>query len=389
MNILLVSSDCSATSGAFRAMTYLAYELEKLGINTHILIPTRNKAGEDLLKENDINYSYIRSYTWTVPIDHYNLSERFKHAIKLLINQVATIRMRNFIKQGKYDVVHINTSWHYVAAKAIAHLQNRPHLIWHIREFLEEDQNRRFGNKKKAIELMKSADSTIAISQTLADKYVDNLSNIRVILDGIQPPKTSLSNRSLFIGPTIRLAMVGGIGSQKGTYQAIEALHLLQNAFSQESNISRNNIVLDLYGNCSVKAKDEIEHMLAAFHLRDKVIIHGFVLNVQQRLEQSDIFLMCSKSEAFGLVTVEAMMAGCLVIGANSGATPEIIENGVTGLLYQTDDPTDLSNNIKWAFDNPHEAERIAKAGQLYALANFTSERNAVEIMNLYKELMD
>lgn len=47
-----------------------------------------------------------------------------------------------------------------------------------------------------------------------------------------------------------------------------------------------------------------------------------------------DFEVMCSKFEAFGRVTVEALRSGKLFIGANTGATSEIVEDGITGYVY-------------------------------------------------------
>lgn len=77
--------------------------------------------------------------------------------------------------------------------------------------------------------------------------------------------------------------------------------------------------------------------------------------------QNMDIELMCAERETFGWVTVEGMRSGLLVIGANTGATPEIITNMKTGLLYTHGDARDLADKIEWVLKNPSSADEIRK----------------------------
>ena len=97
--------------------------------------------------------------------------------------------------------------------------------------------------------------------------------------------------------------------------------------------------------------------------------------------------LVCSKYEAFGRVTVEAMMAGCLVIGANSGGTIELIEDGSTGVLFESGDYVDLVNKMIYVIENKNNAKKIAKNGRNVALQCFTALINASNIRNLYLDI--
>ena len=121
--------------------------------------------------------------------------------------------------------------------------------------------------------------------------------------------------------------------------------------------------------------------------LRDYVRFEGAQRNVKKYYEKADVFLMCSKSEAFGRVTVEAMMSGCLVIGANSGCTPELIKNKKTGLLYKSGDYKDLANTIKYVLENKKNMQECARNGRAFMLKNMTAEENANNIIKIYNSI--
>src|SRR5699024_8924720 len=94
------------------------------------------------------------------------------------------------------------------------------------------------------------------------------------------------------------------------------------------------------------------------------------------------------KAEAFGRVTVEAMLAGALVIGANTEGTAELID-GKYGLLYNQGDFMSLFQKIKYAIDNQEEMKEIASLSKRYALQNFTATINCNNICKIYKELLN
>ena len=134
-----------------------------------------------------------------------------------------------------------------------------------------------------------------------------------------------------------------------------------------------------------------IEDTIQSSGIRENVEIKGFTNDIKSRLVEHDIMCVCSKSEGFGLTTVEGMLEGLLVIGAKSdfSATGELIEDGVTGLLYDYSRGAEgLAEKIKWAVEHKEEAKRIALNGQKMALDKFCTERNIDGIVGVYNEVL-
>ena len=109
-----------------------------------------------------------------------------------------------------------------------------------------------------------------------------------------------------------------------------------------------NNIRLIIVGDGDMK----FEHKQTAFNfgLRDKVIFAGQVSNkdLTQFYNLSDIFVLPSidKSEAFGIVLLEAMASGIPVIASNLPGVRNIIENGVNGFLTKPKNADDLTEKM-------------------------------------------
>ena len=81
-------------------------------------------------------------------------------------------------------------------------------------------------------------------------------------------------------------------------------------------------------------------------NIEENVIFEGFVKDVEDIYSKFDILLMCSRSEAFGRVTIEAMLRCKPVIGYDVGGTSELIEDRVTGFKFKTCDDVIAALNI-------------------------------------------
>ena len=78
----------------------------------------------------------------------------------------------------------------------------------------------------------------------------------------------------------------------------------------------------------------------------------GSINDVHERLGNYQIGLMCSRAEGFGRVTAEYMHAQLGVIASDSGANPELIQDGVNGLLFKSGDAKSLSECILRLYNN-------------------------------------
>lgn len=89
--------------------------------------------------------------------------------------------------------------------------------------------------------------------------------------------------------------------------------------------------------------KEHAEKLVESFGISDKVIFLGNSNEIDRILCFSDLFLLPSTSESFGLAALEAMASGAPVISTNSGGLPEVNENGFSGYLSDVHDIDDMS----------------------------------------------
>ncbi len=87
------------------------------------------------------------------------------------------------------------------------------------------------------------------------------------------------------------------------------------------------------------------ENLVNKFGLEDKVLFMGNSTEVEKILCYSDVFLLPSETESFGLAALEAMAAGTAIISTNTGGLPEVNIHGETGYLSNLGDVDDMAKN--------------------------------------------
>ena len=88
------------------------------------------------------------------------------------------------------------------------------------------------------------------------------------------------------------------------------------------------------------------EKLCREFGIEHKVVFLGKVKNPIEPLMISDLFILPSEAESFGLAALEAMAAGVPVIATNAGGLPELVENGISGLLCDVGDIDSMASSV-------------------------------------------
>lgn len=171
-----------------------------------------------------------------------------------------------------------------------------------------------------------------------------------------------------------RIALFGRLSPRKGTDVALEAIGLLR-----ARGVS---VHLDLYGEVFPGYEwyeAELRERADRRDLRGAVTFHGYVRPVWDALAASSLVIVPSRTEPFGNVAVEAMLAGRPVVASRVQGLAEIVTDGVTGLHAEPGDAVDLARAIGELLDSPARAE-VARAGQADAVKRFGVTRYRREI---------
>jgi len=173
-----------------------------------------------------------------------------------------------------------------------------------------------------------------------------------------------------------RIVCVARLSWEKGHKYLIEAFRIVSQKYSDSRLI--------LVGEGS--SEKELKELASAEGIFRKVHFLGALPHseVIKEMARAEVFVCSSLYEGLGIVFIEAQAAGTPVIGTDVGGIPDVIEDGVTGLLVPSKDSDRLADAIMKIFKEPNKAEDFAREAKA-RLEKFGWERISGEISQIYE----
>jgi glycosyltransferase involved in cell wall biosynthesis len=125
-----------------------------------------------------------------------------------------------------------------------------------------------------------------------------------------------------------------------------------------------------------------------ASSVRDRILFTGLETDMPGLLSSLDIYASAAIAEGLGLGTIEAMAAGLPVASTTAGGTPEVVEDGVTGVLVAPGKPAPLTEALLRLAKDPALRRRMGEAGRARALGRFTEDRMLARTAEVYREVL-
>ncbi len=292
-------------------------------------------------------------------------------------NARAVQAIEEIIAKSKPDVVMTNSivcPWAALAAQ----YARVPH-VWFVREYGDLDHGRVFelGREKTWADVGNLSDLVVTISKSLAEhaaQYIDK-DKITILynpfkLDELRQKAAAKIKSPFKSSSSLKVIVSGNLAPSKGQLEAIEAVGWL-NAKGLETEL------------CIVGAAGEKEYMqtvnqsIARHKLADKVHLVGFSTDLLAYVALSDVGIMASHREGFGRVTFEYIALGKPVVGANSGATPEMVIDGKTGYLFEPGNIDSLSAALEHYARDTSLAKAHGESAAKHAAAMLAGPNNA------------
>ncbi len=386
--------------GANRSLLGLVRGLQIHGVKSILLCP---KEGDftKALQEEGIEYLIAPFTNWVytkVSINYYLFP------LRIIQNQILLPSLTRKVKALNPDIIYTNSSVTAIGAY-LAHRLGKKH-VWHIREFVREHYktNYVFG-QTNFLKWMNRSAAVVSISQALLDGVLPKVTAPKHLvyngimgeeeMDALSRPPLAPKGESAHLtdkaqdstlgargesGKPFTFLNIGLIHPMKQQMQALKAFFML----SQK----HDNIQLIFVGKGRRIYTWRMKQFCKKHQLENKVRIMGYVPNPSEIYQQADALLMCSLHEGMGRVTAEAMAYGISVIGYESGATPELVEHGVNGLLYQGN-AEELATQMEYLILNREKATKMGEAGREKAMAQFTTEKYVHQIFQLLKLVLN
>ncbi|HEY3423769.1 MAG TPA: glycosyltransferase family 4 protein [Negativicutes bacterium] len=214
----------------------------------------------------------------------------------------------------------------------------------------------------------------VSVSEALKKSYVDQgvpANNITVISRGIPEqhilPQSFAEERRTHRS---RMLYAGRIVPEKGAHIAITAIHYLVNTLQKE-------VTLDLIGSGPPSYLNELNSLIERLGLAKHVVMKGQITrdSLFDAYLSYDIMLMpVLWEEPLGNTVIEAMARGLPVIASRMGGIPEIITNGMNGLLVAPNDPYALAEAMLKLMEDANYYHRLREAGLLLVRQKYAQD---------------
>lgn len=178
------------------------------------------------------------------------------------------------------------------------------------------------------------------------------------------------------------ILLPGRVTRWKGQHLLIEALSKMKN----------QNYYCIITGDNQGRQKyyDYLQELTCEYKLKNRIGFFGRYSDVPALMMVSNVVLSTAiEPEAFGRISVEGQAMGKIVVASNIGGSLDTIEDGVTGKLYQYDNPQALADALDWALNlSEKEKAKIGKAAIENVRHNFTKELMCDKTIAIYQELL-
>lgn len=195
----------------------------------------------------------------------------------------------------------------------------------------------------------------------------------RVLSLGMNPRKTTVIYCGFDGGLSVRSAEAPVAGKSQqhiifvGQCAVCKGIEFLLRAMP----MIPGQMALDIVGDTAAEPGYfiKLQHLVTALGLASRVIFYGHVSDktvLAQFYQRANVFVLPSLVEGFGIVLLEAMSYGLPIVATRVGAIPELVQDGINGLLVPPADPAALAAAIRRVLDSPTLQEQYGRAGYNY-----------------------
>ena len=133
--------------------------------------------------------------------------------------------------------------------------------------------------------------------------------------------------------------------------------------------------------------REELESEIARLGLQEAVTLLGLRQDVSALMCAADAFVLTSSSEGMSNTILEAMASGRPVVATRVGGNPELVQEGITGMLVDPIIPTELCAALGTLANEPHRVRRMGQAGRQRVEREFSRARMISNYTEMYEGL--
>ncbi len=301
---------------------------------------------------------------------------------------VEPIRLSRLLRSERIALLHLNNSIVRNHPWMIAARLARIPCITH-----ERGINPTFPARARL--LGRGLDAVICISKSVKDNFLSlGLGHLPMVTihNGLDPAAMTVTRPAMEVRAELGIedskrliGIVGNIKPWKGQETVIAAMAILRPRFP--------NVACLLIGDTSsddTAYRTHVHSLIGNANLNDCVLVTGFRMDVANYVNALEIQVHASISpEPFGRVLLEGMALSKPLIASNGGAVPEIVVDGVTGLLVEPGNAEALAASLTKLLLRPELGTAMGQAGHQRLIEAFSVRNNIDQTQALYRSVLE
>jgi len=296
-------------------------------------------------------------------------------------NASAAWRLFRLVRDGRVDLIHSHNLPGLLYGFAAAKLLRIP--VVHTQHGLVLREESALLNLIER-RMSRSVDAYVCVSRQLEEEVRREI--------GVRPARLSVVYNGIEISegaaPRTRGGPGGAVIGSVGRLAAVKNYPLLINAFAR---------VRERYPDCRLELvgygekRGELAALAQALSLGGSVTLHGAQSDVPRFLDRFDVFVLPSFSEGHSISLLEAFGRGAVCVASNVGGNGEIIEDGVNGFLFESNDLDGLTETLVRVIGGlgSPEMERLRERGRETVRTRFSMEAMLTSYEGIYRRLLE
>jgi phosphatidyl-myo-inositol alpha-mannosyltransferase len=286
----------------------------------------------------------------------------------------ATRRVRQWIREGEFDVVHIHEPLAPSASLLTCWAARGPLVAtWHSSHERSRVLSAGYYVAQTAMEKLRGR---IAVSEAARETLVRHIGGDAVLIPNGVRVADFRDQESFSLEGTQRILFLGRIDEpRKGLAVLLEALPIV---FAE---LDRCEVIVAGPGD-----PEEFNELIDP-HWRDRVRFVGSISDEEKRrtLRQVDLYVAPhTGGESFGIVLAEAMAAGTAVIASDLPAFERVLQSGKAGRLFPVGDSNTLGREIVELLTHPQQRQELVEAGNIRVM-DFDWDRVVEDVIAVYE----
>lgn len=339
-------------------------ELHKIGVETAIIPYDRRILNLSRSENSHHLFLFAQSFWWLKP---------------------TILALRKLVKDEAVDLVVTNgIKCHFIGS--FLSLITKVRLIWHVRDFVDTSWLQWMLRSMAHVFPDKIITNSHAVGNIFSRNGKTQTVHNGIDLSLFDPGTDGKRVRSMLnVGKETKLiGTVGHLAPLKGYEELMESMgKVVRGGFDVKLAV-----VGDAIYPHSKSYKRKLLSLVESNGLNDRVIFTGYREDIPGLLASFDIFVLPSQSEGFGKVNLEAMAMGKPVISTNVGGIPEVVVDGVTGILVPPKNTKALSHAIIKLLNDSRLRESMGHKGRRRVEENFTLQAHVQKIEEIYRKVL-